>query len=304
MAVLPVFPEPPGDLQYLTLSQAQSRQLLTITEVSEAGSVPNLKAVNKGDVPVLLLDGEELAGAKQNRVLNASILLREKSETIIPVTCTEQGRWNYLSPEFHDSGEFLAKKLHAASSREVAESLAVAGIYHADQSRSWARTIGLMEDTATSSPTAAMRDVYRQRRPDLDEYLKAFICLPGQRGLLVFIAGEILGFDTISQASAYRELHGKFIRSYAMEAIRSRESVTEAPTVERARAFLAEAGDSEEKSYDSVGYGRDHRFTGTNLVGSALIHKEEPIHVGFFRIGAEDQSLGLSRASQRRRYRL
>ena len=32
------------------------------------GSVPELEVINKANVPVLLLDGERTAGAKQNRV--------------------------------------------------------------------------------------------------------------------------------------------------------------------------------------------------------------------------------------------
>ena len=43
-----------------------------ITEVSEGGSVPELRVVNKGDARILVLDGEELRGAKQNRVLNTT----------------------------------------------------------------------------------------------------------------------------------------------------------------------------------------------------------------------------------------
>jgi len=61
--------------------------------------VPELAVVNDGDIHVLLLDGEELRGAKQNRMLNTTILLKPKSKTIIPVSCTEQGRWNYASAE-------------------------------------------------------------------------------------------------------------------------------------------------------------------------------------------------------------
>ena len=67
---------------YLTLWQAMSSQLLAITEINEGGSVPDLKVMNKSDHAVLLLDGEELVGAKQNRVLNTTILIKAKSETI------------------------------------------------------------------------------------------------------------------------------------------------------------------------------------------------------------------------------
>jgi len=57
--------------------------------------VPELKVISQSDRPILLLDGEELVGAKQNRVLNTTILLREKAETNIQVSCVEQGRWSY-----------------------------------------------------------------------------------------------------------------------------------------------------------------------------------------------------------------
>jgi hypothetical protein len=81
-------------LSYVTLSEALTLGTLTVSEVSTQASVPDLLAVNKGDLPVLILDGEELAGAKQNRTLNTSVLLSAHSETIIPVSCTEQGRWS------------------------------------------------------------------------------------------------------------------------------------------------------------------------------------------------------------------
>ena len=74
----------------MTLQEALDQQVLEITELDESGSVPELKVTNTAAQYVLLLDGEELMGAKQNRVLNTTILIKPNSETVIPVSCTEQ----------------------------------------------------------------------------------------------------------------------------------------------------------------------------------------------------------------------
>ena len=41
-----------------------------ITEVSRGGSVPELAFENSSAEKILLVDGDELAGAKQNRIVN------------------------------------------------------------------------------------------------------------------------------------------------------------------------------------------------------------------------------------------
>jgi hypothetical protein len=57
-----------------------------------------------------LLDGEELTGAKQNRIVNASFLIAGQTEVVISVSCVEQGQWNYRSKSFA-SGERLVPPL-------------------------------------------------------------------------------------------------------------------------------------------------------------------------------------------------
>src|SRR5512139_4130789 len=75
MAIIPLFNSTNDSPQYLSLGEAMGKGLLNVTEVSQSATVQELKVVNKGDLPVLLLDSEELAGAKQNRVLNTKILI-------------------------------------------------------------------------------------------------------------------------------------------------------------------------------------------------------------------------------------
>jgi hypothetical protein len=67
--ILPLITPADSNFQYRTLGEALATWDIAITEVSAAGSVPDLLVVNRANTPVLLIDGEELAGAKQNRVL-------------------------------------------------------------------------------------------------------------------------------------------------------------------------------------------------------------------------------------------
>jgi hypothetical protein len=50
---------------YLTLEQALDRSLVRITEIDQAGSVPELRLLNTGKKKILIVEGEELVGAKQ-----------------------------------------------------------------------------------------------------------------------------------------------------------------------------------------------------------------------------------------------
>ena len=86
LAVVPIVARDVTGPQYLTMPQAMAQGLLVVTEIDKGGSVPDLKVTSLSDLPVLLLDGEELVGAKQNRVLNTTILLKEKQETFVPVS--------------------------------------------------------------------------------------------------------------------------------------------------------------------------------------------------------------------------
>jgi len=136
IAIVPLISPADGAFKYNTLSEAFTASSLTISEVSAAGSVPELMVVNRSDTPVLLVDGEELAGAKQNRVLNTSILIKEKSETKIPVSCTEQGRWAYSSNFFSESGHIMAHKSRSKKSRSVLCSLESSGFTAPTRARS------------------------------------------------------------------------------------------------------------------------------------------------------------------------
>ncbi|OAD21782.1 cytoplasmic protein, partial [Candidatus Thiomargarita nelsonii] len=209
MATVPLLAPGDNGPEYLTLQDALDQQVLKITEIDQSGSVPELKVTNTATQYVLLLDGEELMGAKQNRVLNTSILLKPQTETIIPVSCTEQGRWAYSSAEFSSSGHVMARSIRSSKTQSVHESLRRERSYSSDQGTVWNEINELSAATRVDSPTGAMRDVYESKASELAEYEKAFEPQAKQHGLLVMINAQVVGFDILSRSSAYQQLHPK-----------------------------------------------------------------------------------------------
>ncbi|MFO7598242.1 MAG: DUF6569 family protein [Candidatus Desulfacyla sp.] len=92
LALYPLLSAYSAAVEYLLLDEALSGGLIEVVEVSGGGSVPELKVVNKSVKLVLILDGEELVGAKPNRIVNTTILVGRNSTLVIPVSCVEHGR--------------------------------------------------------------------------------------------------------------------------------------------------------------------------------------------------------------------
>ena len=84
LTVIPLLASDHGDPDYLTLEEGLSQGVVIITEISRGGSVPELKLVNKSADKVFVVDGEELMGAKQNRIVNASFLIAAPSDVVPP----------------------------------------------------------------------------------------------------------------------------------------------------------------------------------------------------------------------------
>jgi len=275
-----------GVLSYVTLAEAIAAGTFTVTEISASGSVPELFVINQGESAVLMVDGEELVGAKQNRVLNTSVLVRGKSETKIPVSCVEQGRWSYNTPHFASSKDIMAAKSRARKSRSVSASLNEGASYCSDQDEVWQEVQKLQVKACMASPTSAMSDVFKANEDKLKECLARFTCQPGQQGLLVLHNGQVAGLDLVSRPEVYARLHEKFVRSYALESLLEKPSEPEDPQRARDKAqnFLGDIARAEEQKFQSAGYGWEFRLRADGLAGNALVADEHVIHAAAFKL--------------------
>lgn len=288
LTVFPLSWEVPGVFPYLTLGEALERGEITITEVSHGGSVPELAVENPGETAVLLLEGEELRGAKQNRVLNTTILLAPKSRSVVPVSCTEQGRWHYVSNAFEESGFVMSRSARIEKNLSVTRSLKAGRSYRSDQGAVWNSIRDLSEKAGVFSSTGAQRDVFESRKEALFEVEREIPCREGQCGLLVFAHGKPVGFDAVSLPSAYARLHGKILQSYALESLISEEKgKNEAPTLQDAEAFLEACAGLRGETFPAAGLGVECRFESASKTGFSLVHQGEAIHSAFFALPDE-----------------
>lgn len=292
-------------LSYVTLSDALKLGNLTVSEVSTQESVPDLLAVNKGDMPVLILDGEELAGAKQNRMLNTSVLLSAHSETSIPVSCTEQGRWSYKSPNFHESGNLQPRELRTHRASHVAQSLRDSGSYRSNQSAVWNGISRLASDLDVRSETEAMADIYAAHSTTLDDFAGAFPLTEGQCGLLIGVDGKVVGFDLVSSVDAYAQVHEKLVRSYVLDELGrpNKKRNTNTLTQAQCQDFIESAKGITYQRFKSVGLGWDYRFSGSTQTGSALCYEESRVHMAFFGAELPEYANRMAGRGRRRQYR-
>ncbi len=303
IGIVPLFAGGENGFAYLTMKEAMDQELMRVMEISEGGSVPELRVINKADMPVLILDGEELMGAKQNRVLNTSILLKAMSDTVIPVSCTEHGRWSYRSRSFEDSGIMMSHKLRHIKMASVKRSLELGGRHASDQGAIWDGIAEHAVQHNVHSPTGAMKDIHESRVEDLTNCMRHFPRQPRQKGLMALVNGRVAGMDVISREGAFSVLHEKLVKSYVIDAMIQKKARHAAPSLDKARAFLDKIRKCGEQQYQSPGHGFDYRYEGRNLVGSALVHEDHVIHMAFFMEDRPDNAGDMSGSSRRRQFR-
>jgi hypothetical protein len=295
LVIAPLFPRLQPRIQYLTLEEAIPLGF-QVEEVDAAGAVPELLARNPLETLVLLYDGEELIGAKQNRILNVTVLVPAQSETRIPVSCVEEGRWSARSA-------FFATARHASYPdlrRRKAEALSVDPLARGlGQGEVWDEMRSKVERLEASAPTGAQADVFRSRDRDLAALRSVFPLLPGQCGALLAIGSNRLVLDYVSRPDAFVRLYPKLLEGYLLDGLEHLGS--EPAPAEMLELFLERADEAPRSRRRSAGLGDDLRLRGDDVIGSGLEHDEELIQLcAFTRDEGGVEHTRVARPSRRR----
>jgi hypothetical protein len=284
LALFPLIVEHDRMPGYLLLDEALERKLARVSEVSTEGRVPELAFENGSAEKILLVDGDELVGAKQNRILNLSILVGAGRKLAIPVSCVEQGRWRYRGADFGTAGRALFAKARAHKTAGVTASLRQHGERHANQSQVWADVADKVAFCGAASETFAMSDAYESRAAQVEAYVRAFRAEPRQQGAVVAIDGRPVGLEVFDSAAAFSRYLEKLLRSYALDAIETANGRPLAPSEAEVRRFLDSIRGAEGERFPALGEGEDIRLTGKGVAGGALALDGRVVHLAGFAV--------------------
>jgi hypothetical protein len=285
LSVFPLFTETNGSVNYVLADEAIMDQLLTVQEVSEGGSVPELLVENKGDIRVLFIEGEELIGAKQNRILNTSILIAAKSKTKIPVSCVEQGRWGYKSKIFGSSGSCSPSKLRYALKASVTSSLKAFGTRHSDQGEVWGAVAALDAAQLVGSPTNAMSDIFDAQKDQVAEFREKLKYVDGASGMAVVIGKAVVGCDLFDKPSTCRKVWDRLLSGLVFDALEAKETNETAETSDIDQLLKTTVGAAWQPTAP-IGEGEEYRAElGSGEQASALTFHDSLVH-GSVLVGA------------------
>ena len=288
LTVFPLFSEYSRVDGYTLLDEAINTKKFIVTEINEAGRVPELKVRNELDTDVLILDGEELVGAKQNRIVNTTVIIGRGKEVVIPVSCVERGRWSYKSKDFKPSKSYLYAGLRGRKAKSVHESLMACCSYHSDQNEIWNDIREKATRFSVSSETESMNDIYKSYDKKIEEYEKAFKIHPEQVGFIALIDQKVVGSDILGMKSVLPKVYNKILRGYILDALdRDRKDEGSVPPDKyvlagEVKRFLDQVKATKKNSFKSVGEGDDIRFEGHQVNGFALVNKDQMVHLAAF----------------------
>lgn len=234
----------------------------------ETSTVNTLIVKNHAVTPLILIDGEEIVGGDQNRIVNSTILIEAKNEMKIPVSCNEKGKWTYKS-EFKQSNyiaNYNTRKAKEFASRDS----------KSYQDVIWSSINQLEVENEFASPTSAMQESYDHLKIDHNKIIQKFEIKDGQNGVLVIVNGEIRGFELFLNPEIYMEFHEKILKSYLIDS--KIENRTFTVDTDVAKDIITKALDSPFEKREGIGLEDAFEFENSAGIGTIYTYQDQIIH--------------------------
>ena len=263
-------------IDILTLKKGLELGLVKVSECPQS-QVNTLIVKNVSVTPLILIDGEEIVGGDQNRIVNSTIVVNAKSKMKIPVSCTEKNRWAYKS-EFKQSNYIANHRTRLAKEYASRESEHFQDVI-------WSSIDRLEDENSFTSPTAAMEESYENLKINHNKIIKEFEIIKDQNGVIIIIDGEVEGFEVFLNSEIYKEFHEKILKSYLIDA---EINDTQYPiNIDAAQYIIDRAYESSFTEKENKGLENAYAFENQDGLGTLYAYKDKIIHWSYFKKAEE-----------------
>ena len=277
LTLFPIRSSAPEAPEYLTGPEADESRTFAVRELDGVAEVAALVVTNQAPTPLLFIEGETLLGTKQNRTLNVSVLCGAGSDTTVPVSCVEAGRWG--APQGTSrSPRHAPNRLRADKTGSVVRALE-SDSRLSDQGEVWANVDAYALNCEVDAPTNALEDVFEAAAPSVEELLAGVRPIDGQRGVAVGIGGRIASLDVFDKESTLLAYWDGLLAGYALDALAAEDRPA---LLADAKAFVARMTAASVDVSAGVGLGDDLRLRGPDLVGLGLSWQNTVVHLAAF----------------------
>lgn len=280
LTLFPLFGSNGHKADYILLSEALKKGTAEVTEVSDSGSVPELKVVNRDDRPILIPEGEIVMGGKQHRTVNITIIVEVREEFVIPVTCVEQGRWDLRERAFR-SGNFATPGIRSVKAESVHREIKRSGRAMSDQGGVWDHVAASLNASETQSETVSLADGFEKAKKELKEYARHLTLEKGACGFLIASGRSITGVEFFDSPATLRKLWSRLSRGYFFEGAFHHEKSAKTPR-KNAESFMKRLSRSVRTGPKNTNWSNLISVEMKTHVGGGLLYKDRICHLSAF----------------------
>ncbi|HEY5921585.1 MAG TPA: serine/threonine-protein kinase [Kofleriaceae bacterium] len=220
VTVVPLFTNAACQLpSYRIGCEALAEGVLEVSEVDDDGAVDRLVARNRAGERMLLLEGDHLVGARQNRVLTSSAIVGAKGRVVLPVSCVEQGRWQGQSSRFAATSTMAPAAVRRILKQSVTASLIARRQRVADQAGVWRAIDAQQRSLRVTSATRALSHSYAERARDVGEVAGRLPYPERATGVAIGVGEELVSIDVFDRPETCRFYWSRLVEGAALEAL-------------------------------------------------------------------------------------
>lgn len=283
LEVTPLILEGAAGTPFLLAPEAIDRGLLEIAERG-GGSVPTVKATNRGTDDVLILEGDTLIGCKQNRIVAHTIIVAPGKAVDVSVGCMESGRWAHRSPRF-SSGKLRADPwLRKKRKLEVMAAMRAGDRARIDQSMLWNDVEDQLACHSVGSRTRDYHRVFEELGDDAIDKASRFTPVKDQVGVIAMWRGHLLGLEVVGHPDCWSHLARRTLPAYLMVADNAERGMLRGQEgdVRTAEGWFEALKRSPLRAKRAAGIGIDFDFKTSVVYGSGLWYEGRPAHMAMF----------------------